>query len=76
MVNLAPIIEVDIGKCLNCHACIAVCPVKFCNDGSGDVVHINPNMCIACGRCISACTHDARLFSDDFDIFIDDIIPL
>ncbi len=74
MANLAPVIEVDVGKCLNCHACISVCPVKFCNDGSEDVVHINHNMCIACGRCISACTHDARLFADDFDIFIDDII--
>ena len=27
-------------------------------------------MCIACGSCLVACTHDARQFSDDFDDFL------
>ena len=32
---LTQVIQVDRERCVNCHACIAVCPVKVCNDGSG-----------------------------------------
>jgi len=74
MKSLIPVIKVDESKCLNCHACISACPVKYCNDGSGDVVHINHNLCIACGHCIPACTHDARTFIDDFNLFLNDLI--
>jgi len=68
--SLAKVIEVDREKCINCHACITACPVKYCNDGSDDFVNINPDMCIACGHCIDACTHDARISLDDFDLFM------
>jgi len=71
--KLARVIGVDEEKCVNCHACIDACPVKYCNDATGNVVTINSNLCIACGACLSACTHDARYFIDDFDIFIKDI---
>ena len=69
--SLPKIIEVDRDRCVNCHACIAVCPVKFCNDGSGDYVEVNKDLCIGCGRCLSACTHDARYGIDDFDAFLE-----
>ncbi len=69
--SLTKVIEVDKEKCINCHACITACPVKFCNDGSADFVNINPDMCIACGHCIAACTHDARISRDDFGTFLD-----
>ena len=42
MTTLTPVIDVDAGKCVNCHACIAACPVKFAIDGSGDTVEIIP----------------------------------
>src|SRR6056297_1312663 len=66
MRELSKVIEVDPEKCINCHACIAACPVKFCNDGSGDHVTVNPDLCIGCGSCITACTHGARTGIDDF----------
>jgi signal transduction histidine kinase/iron only hydrogenase large subunit-like protein len=62
-------IYVDRDKCVNCHACIAVCPVKTCNDGSGSYVNVHANSCIGCGRCLAACTHEARFFTDDFIFF-------
>ena len=34
--ELIPVINVDQEKCVNCHVCINACPVKYCNDGSGD----------------------------------------
>ncbi|MEA5112724.1 MAG: [Fe-Fe] hydrogenase large subunit C-terminal domain-containing protein [Geobacteraceae bacterium] len=71
--SLKKVIEVNSEKCVNCHACITACPVKYCNDGSSDFVEINPDMCIGCGHCIEACTHDARIALDDFDVFMNDL---
>ena len=65
------VIHVDKDKCINCHACIAVCPVKTCNDGSGAYVNLHANSCIGCGRCLAACTHGARYFTDDFACFME-----
>ncbi len=67
--DLTPVIEINKDNCVNCHRCIAVCPVKFCIDGSGDTVTINHNLCIGCGSCIEACTHEARSYLDDTDEF-------
>lgn len=71
--TLSTIIEVDKEKCVNCHSCISVCPVKYCNNSSQDYVSINSDMCIACGRCIDACTHEARKYIDDTSRFFEDI---
>lgn len=71
--QLSRIISVDQEKCVNCHKCIAVCPVKYCNKADGNTVEIINNMCIGCGACIIACTHDARVFHDDFSEFLSDI---
>jgi Na+-translocating ferredoxin:NAD+ oxidoreductase RNF subunit RnfB len=69
--GLAPVIRVDEEKCVNCHACIAACPVKYCNNGAGDKVIVNHNLCIGCGSCVHACTHKARIIVDDSQVFFD-----
>jgi signal transduction histidine kinase/ActR/RegA family two-component response regulator/Pyruvate/2-oxoacid:ferredoxin oxidoreductase delta subunit len=69
--SLPMVIHVDKDKCVNCHACIAVCPVKICNDGSGAYVNLHANSCIGCGRCLVACTHGARYFTDDSTCFME-----
>lgn len=63
--KLTKIIEVNKEKCVNCHTCIAVCPIKYCNDGTGDIVDLNEDSCIGCGECIRACKHEARTGIDD-----------
>ena len=67
--SVSPLIFVDEEKCVSCHRCISVCPVKFCQDGSGDSVKIIHETCIGCGSCIDACEHDARKGIDDSDAF-------
>lgn len=69
--SLPQVIEVVKDNCVNCHACIAACPVKFCKDASGDSVEINSDMCIGCGQCLKACTHDARRPVDDTAAFVE-----
>lgn len=55
MENLIEIIGINEENCTNCHQCIAVCPVKICSNGSGEVIKFNNDLCIGCGRCIEAC---------------------
>jgi len=69
--SLPRLVFVDEEKCVNCHACIAVCPVKYCNDGCGEHVNVNPETCIGCGHCLVECTHDARVYVDDFGAFME-----
>ncbi len=72
--SLYKTLRIDESKCVNCHACISICPVKYCNDGSKEVVALNNDMCISCGKCVSICTHNARELIDDFDDFINALI--
>ena len=71
--SLSPVINIDEEKCINCYACIAACPVKYCMDNSGKKLTINPNLCIGCGHCLTACTHDARRPMDDSKRFFEDL---
>ena len=77
MGELLKVVGIKEENCINCHRCIGVCPVKFCNDGSGSYVELNSDLCIGCGACIEACivAHDgieeksARFALDDVDDF-------
>ena len=71
--HLCPVVRVDPEKCCNCHRCISVCPVKMCNNGAGDHVSVNHDLCIGCGTCIDACVHGARTGIDDMDAFFYDL---
>lgn len=67
---LSRLVDVDADKCVSCHACIAACPVKFCNNGKDDHVNLNPDLCLGCGACIAACPHEARYGIDDLDALV------
>ncbi|ABI68353.1 [Fe-Fe] hydrogenase large subunit C-terminal domain-containing protein [Syntrophomonas wolfei] len=75
------VIGIKEENCINCHQCIAVCPVKICSDGSGNVVKFHNHLCIGCGRCIEACIKShggnveksARFPIDDADDFLNDL---
>jgi iron only hydrogenase large subunit-like protein len=71
--QIRQIINVDKDKCVNCHLCVWTCPVKMCNDGSGDHVSVNYKLCIGCGQCLTACIHGARYGIDDFGAFMQDL---
>ena len=67
--GLCKVVKFDQNKCVNCHTCISVCPVKYClKDDS--TVDVNDDLCIGCGKCYQACPHGAISYVDDFDEFI------
>lgn len=65
---MCEVIRCDKDKCTSCYRCISVCPIKMCNDASGDYVTINSKMCIGCGECVKACPTHARYGVDDISI--------
>lgn len=71
--QLPKILSVDREKCVNCHKCIAVCPIKYCNICIGNTVEVINEQCIGCGACIKACSHGARIYHDDFAEFLNDL---
>jgi ferredoxin len=64
------IISVNSEKCNKCFKCISVCPVKICNDATGDSVEVNSELCLSCGACVSSCDSGAREVLDDFSLFL------
>ena len=73
MKKLPPVVKIHEDKCVNCNACVRVCPAKYCNNGSSDHIALNSDQCIGCGACIKACSHGARGIIDDFDAFMADL---
>jgi methyl-accepting chemotaxis protein/NAD-dependent dihydropyrimidine dehydrogenase PreA subunit len=66
--RLSKVVGIDEQLCTNCHKCISVCPVKYCNIGTGDHIEINEDLCIGCGECISVCPSHARIIIDDIEL--------
>ena len=72
------LIYTDSEKCIGCNNCIRKCPTLESNVGVlGDdgicKMHLDGAECILCGTCLDTCTHSARLFRDDHDIFVEDL---
>ena len=62
-------------NCKGCNRCIAACTVPEANiavsENNENKIYIDPKHCINCGKCITACPHDARDYIDDTEDFLD-----
>lgn len=51
----------DEDECIECGACISVCPVKVFSFGEDWSVNLDVDKCIQCGTCLSMCPHGALI---------------
>lgn len=56
-VTVPKLIEVDTEKCVNCGACIALCPVDAISTDEESTVVFNKEKCVGstCSACVDAC---------------------
>ena len=52
-------IILDERECVDCGACISVCPQDVFTLDKEWKITINEGRCVLCGRCIPACPHNA-----------------
>ncbi|MCL1982247.1 MAG: 4Fe-4S binding protein, partial [Clostridiales bacterium] len=72
------IINTNKELCTGCNRCVRECPMEMANityqDERGAIkVKVDHKKCIVCGRCVSACKHEARYYEDDTKRFFDDL---
>ncbi len=59
IVNKKGRIEVDTDKCLDCGACISLCPTDALHLDDEDKLEYFEDKCIACNLCIDGCPRQA-----------------
>ena len=62
-------------NCVGCNRCILNCPCSEANVAhiKDKKVYVDESKCINCGKCLNICTHEAREYTDDTDLFFADI---
>ena len=60
-------------KCVGCNKCIRSCPILTANIASNGKIDVDEQTCIQCGACFDNCHHDARDYTDDTTIFLNDL---
>jgi len=52
-------ISVDQSECVDCGACISVCPREVFTFDADYKLAVTEDKCVLCGKCIPACPHKA-----------------
>lgn len=60
-------------NCTGCNKCVRVCPTLVSNIAKEGKIWVNRESCVACGACLKACGHEARVYMDDTDQFFEDL---
>ena len=58
-------IEWDEDECVECSACISVCPTKVFSLGEDYSLLVDKSKCIQCGTCVEMCPHNALILSNN-----------
>jgi ferredoxin len=52
-------IELNEQECVDCGACISICPQEVFSFGEDWKLRVEARRCVLCGRCIEICPHHA-----------------
>jgi ferredoxin len=45
----------DVSKCVNCGACVSLCPTSALSLSEDNTLKVESDKCIRCGACVAAC---------------------
>lgn len=65
-VQVSPVehaIHIDRDECVDCGACISICPQDVFSFGEDWSLQVREDQCVLCGKCIPACPHQALSLS-------------
>lgn len=52
-------ISLDEDECVDCGACISVCPREVFSVSAEGMLVVDEDRCVICGKCVKACPHQA-----------------
>ncbi len=58
-------IKWDENECVECGACISICPTKVFSLDDAFSLAIDDSKCVQCGMCITMCPHNALTLSNN-----------
>ncbi len=73
LLNTADMLIYTNENCTGCNKCVRVCPTLVSNIAQDGKIWVNGDSCVACGACLDACGHDARVYYDDTEKFFADL---
>ena len=53
--RIVGMLKVDKDRCIDCGACVSICPVQAIEMGEDWSVRFDEDRCVGCGACVRAC---------------------
>lgn len=64
---------IGCNKCIRACSCIGACVSTEPDENGVSRIEVDGSLCVSCGACFDVCEHNARVFRDDTQRFLEDL---